>query len=123
MGLVDAWGGNAFGWFFANMIEAYYNFGYALTHPALWLDWSNKESIMRFIYYGASVELFFVIVNIVLIVTVIGLVRNSFMWGCVRGAGGHRQHRRPLRRLGGPADGAATDRHRLHAAGLRASPN
>jgi TRAP-type mannitol/chloroaromatic compound transport system permease small subunit len=84
MGLVDAWGGNAFGWFFANMIEAYYNFGYALTHPALWLDWSNKESIIRFIYYGASVELFFVIVNIVLIVTVIGLVRNSFMWGCVR---------------------------------------
>lgn len=84
MGLVEAWGGSTLGWFFANMIEAYYNFGYALAHPASWLGWSDKESIFRFIYYGASVELFFVILNIVLIVTIIGFLRNEFMWRCVR---------------------------------------
>lgn len=84
MGLVEAWGGNAFGWFFAHLIEAFYNFGYAITHPGLWLDWSQNESLMRFIYYGASVELFFVVLVIFLIVTGVGLLRNSFMWGCVR---------------------------------------
>ncbi len=84
MGLVEAWGGNPIGWLFANLIEAFYNFGYALTHPGLWLDWSDKAAIMRFIYYGASTELFFVVLVIFLIVTVCGLVWNGFMWGCVR---------------------------------------
>ena len=65
MGLVEAWGGNAFGWFFANLIEAFYNLGYAILHPGQWLAWlpfinapmsdvAVKESLMRFIYYGAS---------------------------------------------------------------------
>ena len=48
-------------WFIQNIAEAFYNFGYAITHPQLWLDWSNKEAIMRFVYYGGSVEFFFVI--------------------------------------------------------------
>jgi TRAP-type mannitol/chloroaromatic compound transport system permease small subunit len=39
---------------------------------------------MRFVYYGASGELFFAIFDIFLVVTLIGLWRNSFMWGCVR---------------------------------------
>lgn len=85
MGLVDAWGGNAIGWFLANVIEAFYNFFYALSHPAQWLDWSNKESLMRFIYYGASVELFFVFLVAVLIVAIVGFWRNGFLWGVVRG--------------------------------------
>lgn len=91
MGLVEAWGGNALGWFFANLIEAFYNFFYALFHPGLWLDWvtwagttEDKESLMRFAYYGASVEFFFVMLVFVLIITGIGIWRNSFMWGCVR---------------------------------------
>lgn len=88
MGLVEAWGGNAFGWFFAHLIEAPYNLVVALLNPSLWLDWSNKEAIMRFIYYGGSVELFFVFFFIVLVVTIIGFVNNRFMWGCVRGLEG-----------------------------------
>jgi hypothetical protein len=32
----------------------------AITNPAAWLNWANPEAVMRFIYYGASVELFFV---------------------------------------------------------------
>ena len=84
MGLVEAWGGNAIGWFLANVIEAFYNFFYAIFHPGLWLDWSDKEAIMRFIYYGASAELFFVFIVAFLIVTIIGFWKNSFLWGVVR---------------------------------------
>ena len=98
MGLVEAWGGNAIGWFFANLIEAFYNFFYAIFNPGLWLSWvpsingametEQKEALMRFIYYGGSVEFFFVMFAIFLIVTIVGLISNRFMWGCVRGLEG-----------------------------------
>ncbi len=71
-------------WFFQNIALAFYNFAYAITHPASWLNWSDKEAIMRFVYYGGSVEFFFVIFTAVLIMTAIGMWKNSFMWGCVR---------------------------------------
>jgi TRAP-type mannitol/chloroaromatic compound transport system permease small subunit len=98
MGLVEAWGGNAVGWFFANLIEAFYNVFYALLHPSEWLAWlpsvngamevEQKEALMRFIYYGASVELFFVVLAIFLVIAIIGFINNRFMWGCVRGLEG-----------------------------------
>lgn len=95
MGLVEAWGGNAIGWFFANLITAFYNLGYAILHPGEWLAWlpfinapipdvTAKESLMRFIYYGASVEFFFVVLALFLVVSIIGFINNRFMWGCVR---------------------------------------
>lgn len=71
-------------WFFQNIGLAFYNLGYALSHPQLWLDWSDKQAIMRFVYYGASVELFFVIFTAVLVIAAIGFWKNGFMWGCVR---------------------------------------
>ena len=70
-------------WVFQNIGLAFYNFAYALTHPATWLDWSDKESLMRFVYYGGSVEFFFVVFTFVLVLFGIGLWRNSFLWGCV----------------------------------------
>ena len=72
-------------WFFENIAMSFYNFGYAVTHPGLWLDWSNKEAIMRFVYYGGSTEFFFVVLTAFLILTAVGLWRNSVMWGVVRG--------------------------------------
>ncbi|WP_380052627.1 TRAP transporter small permease subunit [Falsihalocynthiibacter sp. SS001] len=71
-------------WFFKNFFMAFYNFGYAVTHPQLWLDWSDKTALMRFIYYGASVEFFFVVLAAFVVLTAIGLWKNQFMWGCVR---------------------------------------
>ena len=71
-------------WFIQNIGMAFYNFGYAITHPASWLDWSNSQSLMRFIYYGGSVEFFFVVFTAFLILTAVGIWRNSIMWGCVR---------------------------------------
>lgn len=95
MGLVEAWGESAVGWFFANLIEAFYNFFYALLHPGQWLAWlpsingplndeEVKLSLLRFIYYGASVEFFFVFLMIFLVMLVVGIFNNQIMWGYVR---------------------------------------
>ncbi len=71
-------------WFFKNLAMAFYNIFYAVTHPGQWLNWSDSEAMMRFIYYGASQELFFAVLLVFLILTIIGFWRNNFMWGCVR---------------------------------------
>jgi TRAP-type mannitol/chloroaromatic compound transport system permease small subunit len=44
--------------------------------------------MMRFIYYGGSVELFFVVFVAFLILTGVGLWRNSILWAVVRGLEG-----------------------------------
>lgn len=78
-------------WFFSNIGQAFVNVAYALTHPSSWLSWigglettEDKQALMRFVYYGGSVEFFFVVFTLFLIVTAIGIWRNTFMWGCVR---------------------------------------
>ena len=71
-------------WFFQNLFFAVYNIGYAVSNPGLWLDWSEKKSIMRFVYYGGSVEFFFAVLLIVLVLFFIGVLRPSFMWGNIR---------------------------------------
>lgn len=76
--------GDALIWFFTNIGMAFYNFGYAITHPGLWLDWSDKEAIMRFIYFGGSVEFFFVVFVAFLVLTGLGIWRHAIMWGAVR---------------------------------------
>ncbi|WP_072707266.1 TRAP transporter small permease subunit [Donghicola eburneus] len=72
-------------WALSNVAMAFYNFFYAVSHPGLWLDWSNKEALSRFVYYGGSVEFFFVIFTTFLIITAVGVWKNNFLWGCVRG--------------------------------------
>ena len=71
-------------WFFQNLIFATYNIGYAVSNPGLWLDWSEKKSIMRFVYYGGSVEFFFAVLLIIIVLFFIGVLRPSFMWGQIR---------------------------------------
>ncbi|GAB4282029.1 MAG: hypothetical protein Kow0058_00300 [Roseovarius sp.] len=71
-------------WFFRNIGLAFYNLFYALSHPGLWLDWSDKKAVIRFVYYGASHELFFIVLTTFLILTAVGIWRPAFMWGCVR---------------------------------------
>ena len=43
---------------------------------------------MRFVYYGGSVEFFFVVFTTFLIVTAIGMWKRNFMWAIVRGLEG-----------------------------------
>ena len=78
----------ALSWFITNLALGFYNVFYALTLPLTWLNWSDPKAVMRFIYYGGSVEFFFAIFAIFLVVTAIGLWRNAFMWGVVRGLEG-----------------------------------
>ncbi|WP_373356663.1 TRAP transporter small permease subunit [Pseudoroseicyclus sp. CXY001] len=92
MNLVESWGGNPIGWLIANIIEGVPNLFLAIFHWRSWLDWlswqgtaEDKESVLRFIYYGASVELFFVLFDLVVILTILGIVFPRMMWAMVRG--------------------------------------
>jgi TRAP-type mannitol/chloroaromatic compound transport system permease small subunit len=71
-------------WFVTNIFMAFYNFFYAITHPSLWLDWSDKQAIMRFVYYGGSVEFFFVVFTAFLVMFGLGIWKQNWMWGYVR---------------------------------------
>jgi TRAP-type mannitol/chloroaromatic compound transport system permease small subunit len=75
-------------WVVQQLAMAFYHIAYAITHPGLWLDWSNNEAIMRFVYYGGSVEFFFAMFAIVLVITIVGFFKNEVMWGVVRGLEG-----------------------------------
>lgn len=75
-------------WISGNLLEGVYNLGYALSHPHLWLDWSEKQALGRFIYYGGSVEFFFAVLILFLAILLVGLFARGFLWGVVRGLEG-----------------------------------
>lgn len=77
-------------WVFSNFLSAFPNIFAALTQPTLWLDWvswekttEDKQSLMRFIYYGASIELFFALSIILIFYTVIAVFYRPLMWKTV----------------------------------------
>ena len=77
-------------WVFSNFFSAFPNLFAALTQPTLWLDWvswekttEDKQSLMRFIYYGASIELFFALSIILIFYTVIAVFYRPLMWKTV----------------------------------------
>lgn len=76
--------GDGIAWAGINIGMAFANFFTAILNPSLWLDWSNKEAVMRFVYYGGSTEFFFVAFTIFLVVTAIGMWKNSVLWFVVR---------------------------------------
>ncbi|MBJ3761752.1 C4-dicarboxylate ABC transporter permease [Maribius pontilimi] len=78
-------------WIAGHFFEAPFNIFFALADPGAWLGWladfstpEAKQSLMRFIYYGASAELFFVILLALLVLTGLGLWKRAIMWGSVR---------------------------------------
>ena len=71
-------------WLLTNIVMAPVNLVRALAQPGAWLDWSNGESLMRFVYYGASTQFLFVVLVALLVLTALGLWRNTIMWGTVR---------------------------------------
>lgn len=78
-------------WLVSNIGLAFYNLGYALTHPGSWLSFlggfestEDKQALMRLIYYGGSVEFFFVVFTIFLVITAVGIWNNRFLWGVTR---------------------------------------
>jgi len=72
-------------WVFQNIALAPINLLSAVFSPASWLNWSNPEAVMRFIYYGASVEFFFVVFTTFLLLTALGMFwKREILWWCVR---------------------------------------
>lgn len=74
-----------------NFLEAFYNVPTAIINAPMWLDWltwentlEDKQSLMRFVYYGGSVEFFFVLATLILGMTIYGMINNKFMWSVVR---------------------------------------
>jgi TRAP-type mannitol/chloroaromatic compound transport system permease small subunit len=78
-------------WVLQNLAMSFYNLGYAVLHPSSWLGWLNgldaledKQSMMRLVYYGASIEFFFVIFVVFLLIFAFGAWKNTFLWWVVR---------------------------------------
>ncbi|MDA7634815.1 C4-dicarboxylate ABC transporter permease [Alphaproteobacteria bacterium] len=77
-------------WILSHILGALFNLFNALSSPHLWLDWltwnnttEDKQSLMRFIYYGASIELFFVFIFILISYTIAGMFYRPLMWRTV----------------------------------------
>ena len=71
-------------WFFQGLLYSVVNLFNAISNPQLWLDWSDKKALMRFIYFGGSTELFFVFLLCFIIIVLAGLLSQRFLWGFVR---------------------------------------
>lgn len=48
------------------------------------MELSTKQTIMKIVYYGGSVEFFTAIMTLIILATAIGLWRREIMWGYVR---------------------------------------
>jgi hypothetical protein len=74
-------------WVLQNIALAPYYLFVAITNPGAWLNWSNPEAVVRFIYYGASVEFFFVIFTTFLVITALGVLETRVPVGLRARAG------------------------------------
>jgi TRAP-type mannitol/chloroaromatic compound transport system permease small subunit len=61
---------------------------HVLLNLGTYTDFSNPENILRIVYYGASVQLFFLFFNTLVVVFVIGIFYRRFLWGVVAGLEG-----------------------------------
>ena len=76
---------DALSWFFGNLWAGVAGIFVALANPGAWLNWfEDSESLMRFIFYGASTELFFALLAIFTAMLIAGLFHRPFLWGVVR---------------------------------------
>lgn len=75
--------GEAILWLATQIGLGFWNLFQAASNPALWLDWSDPESLLRFIYHGSSKEFFFVVFDMFLVVTIAGLIWRRFLWSVV----------------------------------------
>ena len=90
MDIVATFSDNPITWISSHILFAIVNLYHALTSPQLWLDWiswgntvEDKKSLMRFIYYGASIEFFFVFLLIFISYTILGIFYRPLMWQTV----------------------------------------
>ena len=70
-------------WLVSNFFQSFLNLANAVTNLDLWLDWSDKKAIMRFVYYGGSIEFFFVVFTTFILLFFAGAFYRPFMWRMV----------------------------------------
>ncbi len=73
-------------WVLKGIVFRFVNFFTILFSPSAWPNFGNKEWLVKFIYYGASSEFFFILFDMILILLVIGLWKRNILWGFVRGS-------------------------------------
>lgn len=81
-------------WVISGIGSSFGNLFHALARPGDWLGWAfeggalaspeAKAALMRLIYFGASSELFFVILTAFVVLTAAGIWHRPLMWACVR---------------------------------------
>lgn len=75
-------------WVLGNIAQAFVNIGWAVANIGTWANLADMKNVTRVIYYGASVEFFFAVFTVFLVVTAVGLIRRPVLWACVRGLEG-----------------------------------
>ena len=75
-------------WPVRHLLDGLANLFYLLIKPGAWPDPSDGEGLVRIVYFGASLEFLFIIIDLALIILVIGLLKPGFLWLVVRGIEG-----------------------------------
>ena len=76
---------DALTWLISHLLGGFANIFLFIVSPSAWPNFGDKQWLGQFIYYGASVELFFVVLDIAIVIVAIGLWHHSVLWGIVRG--------------------------------------
>lgn len=78
----------AISWTFEHIWSALSGLVYVILNPGTVFNFADGEAVMRFVYYGASVELFFLFIATFLGVFIAGLFNREFLWRVVGGLEG-----------------------------------
>lgn len=76
---------DALQWGLSQIYLAFAGTVHVLVNAGTYFDFSDKENLIRVIYYGASTELFFLLFTLFWGVWLLGLVFPGALWGVVRG--------------------------------------
>jgi TRAP-type mannitol/chloroaromatic compound transport system permease small subunit len=71
-------------WIFEGMMGGLSGLVYVIVNLTSVFDFSDKQNLMRVVYYGASVELFFAFFNVAFVIFLIGVFRRGFLWRVVQ---------------------------------------
>lgn len=78
----------ALSWVFEHIVSALSGVIYVILNPLTVFNFADGEAVMRFVYYGASAELFFLFAILSLAIFIFGVFNRGFLWGVVRGLEG-----------------------------------
>ncbi|MDJ0994092.1 MAG: C4-dicarboxylate ABC transporter permease [Dinoroseobacter sp.] len=79
---------DALQWGLTQIYLAFAGAVHVLVNAGTYFDFSDKENLMRVIYYGASTELFFFVFTLFWGIWFIGIFRREVLWSVVRGLEG-----------------------------------